>query len=199
MSELDRELADVTRRARQELRADRQEAERDAVMARWSRRTIGDVAVEALRRGDLVAISTGTERFTGAITAAGVDYATVADTHRGEVDVHLAAAVRPSPTDADYQGPAVLLEVLRRATSGGGDPAGAGPTFRARLSHWVVQQQLQPRRHVAVTTSLREVPLVGHLRVRAADHVYLVAPDGNEAFVPLAIIEAVHWSAGAER
>lgn len=93
----------------------------------------------------------------------------------------------------------MLLEVLRRATSGGGDPAGAGPTFRARLSHWVVQQQLHPRRHVAVTTSLREVPLVGHLRVRAADHVYLVAPDGNEAFVPLAIIEAVHWSAGAER
>lgn len=185
---------DALRRQRTERRREGQDAEHLTVTDQWTRRTLGDVAADAMRRGDRVRVTVPGEHFIGDLIDVGVDYATVADTARGHVDLHLAASLRTATAGAHYQGPPVMLEIVTRTRHGGHAGSGAPPTFRGRLSDWVVRQQLEPRRRVHIGTVLRPDPLQGRLRLRAADHLHLSAADGTEAFVPLAVVTFISWA-----
>lgn len=114
----DPELAALGQRFRDELRAEAEEYERLAARDLLRHRSLGDVAVEFVHRGDVVAVSAGARTFTGTVVYAAGDLACLRCA-AGDVDVRL--------------GPPLALRVVERVRSGG-RPRGRGPRgFRARL------------------------------------------------------------------
>lgn len=190
-------LRDLAVRGRAQMRAERRQEELETVRDLWGRRSLADVVVEAMRRGDEIAVRLAGRTLRGPVVDAGTDFATVDTAHR-RVDVHLTAGLRHSGGH-DYQGPALLVEIATRAKAGGADPATPNATFRSRLQRYDVESQLHPDRRVEVGTILDPEPLVGRVQARATDHLYLRDRDDRELFVPLAVITYIAWGPRGER
>lgn len=163
----DPELAELGQAFRDELRAEAQAYEALAAKDLLRRRSLVEVAVELLHRGDRVTALAGSATFTGVVSYAAGDLACL-ETAAGPVDVRL--------------GGALALRVVERVRSGG-RPLGRGPAgFTARLHE-----------HEAAGTSLElGCVAIGDLRGRieavAADHVVLVDAEGRRCFVALAAL-----------
>lgn len=183
------ELADVRASMRAEYRAERRAAELEAVRDQWARRTIVDVLVEAMRRGDTVTLQTGPHlRVTGTVTDAGRDFAVVENPHQR-------VAVRVTDRDAlSYHGPEVLVEIRHRAQTGGAQPTKPSATFRSVLQRFDFDSQTDPRVRIEVGVALKPQPLVGRMQALAEDHLYLIDEHAVGHFVPLSTITYVAWA-----
>jgi hypothetical protein len=192
--DLDRELDALAARVRAENRAERRQAELEAVRERWRSRRFVEAVQEAMRRGDelTVWLPPG-RRLRGVVVDAGVDFATLDDSGR-RISVHLAAGVQTDFGDP-YQPPLVVVAIAHRSRSGGTNPSRRTPSFQALLHQFDFEQRyLRPTRHVEVSTLLDADPLVGRIEVHAWDHLYLRATDGSEVFVPVAAITTIAWA-----
>ncbi|HVM00834.1 MAG TPA: hypothetical protein VM324_16210 [Egibacteraceae bacterium] len=182
----DPELAHVRAAMRAEWRAERRAAELEALRDHHSRRTIADVLVEAMRRGDTVTLQLGPHRrITGTVTDAGRDFAVVENAHE-----RLAARV----ADRDghpYLGPELLVEIRGRAHTGGAQPTKPSATFRSVLQRFDFDAQADPRARIEIGTTLRCQPLTGRVQALAADHLYLIDEDDTQHFAPLSTITYV--------
>ncbi len=148
----------------------RRSSEEDEAAARkllLSRRTLADVALELVSRGDTVQLNVGAERFVGVITYARGSLATL-ETSSGDV-VHVNLA-----------GP-IAIRVTKRSTSGGRSPDELGPdSFEARL------RELEHDEQMVVLA----MPIIGEafpcrIEAVAADHALVLDRTGQEWFVPL--------------
>lgn len=185
------ELADVRATMRAEFRAERRAAELEAVRDHWSRRTMADVLIEAMRRGDTVTLQLGSHsRVTGTVTDAGRDFAIIENLHQR-------IAVRVTDRDGHpYHGPELLLEMRERSQTGGAQATKPSATFRSVLQRFDFESQTDPRDRIRIEvgTTLRPQPLVGRVQVLAEDHLYLVDDHGVHQFVPLSTITYVAWA-----
>jgi hypothetical protein len=87
----DAELRDASRRQDAEMREAQEELEEYVEAGRERMRDLGDVALEAMHRGDVVAVSVGERSFTGVVTHVGRDVFSVRDRFGNEVDVFIPA------------------------------------------------------------------------------------------------------------
>ena len=158
------DLARVGASMRSEWRAEEEQATRDA-LERWRRsRTIVDWFVERMNAGDVIAVTCGTQRFTGTVEEVGPDLVGVRAAF-ARIDVHLASTAP------------MQFALVERATEGG-RRASMRRTFRELV---IAREEAGA---VTVGTSLSPAGLVG--RVRAArDFVTIVASDGREVVVPM--------------
>lgn len=174
------------------LRSDRMAGEREALRDLWSQRSLLDVAVEAMHRGDEVVIRLVTGRIVrGPIVDAGRDYAVV-EAAGQRIAVRLATLGAHGEVGR-YDGPPVHLEIPAHASRGGTKASGRNPTFAALLGAYDEEQQAAPHRVIEVGTSLRSDPLRGRIRARAWDHLYLHDLQDSEIFVALSTISHVTW------
>ena len=144
---------------------DDEEAWTRAAHEQWEHgRTLRDVALDAMRRGDGITITTAGAVLRGRIVAVGVDTVRLLD-DGGFVDVVLAS------------GAPLLVQVDTRPAA---DASGVvvDATFRARLLEHEACTEIE------LGVSTRDGPFVGALRV-SADHVRVRTRDGADAFVPL--------------
>src|SRR5438067_9117239 len=85
------ELRDASRRADAEAREVQEELEGYVEAGRDRRRELRDVALEAMHRGDIVAVSVGERSFNGVVVHVGQDLFTVRDRIGNEVDLLIPA------------------------------------------------------------------------------------------------------------
>lgn len=150
---------------------DEEEAWTRAALERWEHgRTLRDVALDCMHRGDVVAITTAGVVLHGQIVAVGVDTLRLVD-NEGLVDVLLGESV------------SVILRVQTRTRAGGSSGITGTSTFRACL--------LEHETHTTVElgVSALDGALVGALRV-GSDHARVRTRDGIDTFVPL---RSVAW------
>lgn len=180
-------------RIRATLRSERRAGEREAIREQWSQRSLVDVAVEAMHRGDEVGVRlSGARTIRGAIIDAGRDYAVV-DTGAQRIAVRL-AGLGPDGDLRRYDSPPVQIEITSRAHGGGTKASGKSPTFASLIAEYDAAQQLHPDRIVEIGTTLRPDPLLGRVRARAWDHVYLRDLQDREVFVALATMSYIAWA-----
>jgi hypothetical protein len=182
----DTELTDVRATMRAHYRDQQRTVEREAAYCHWSSRTIADVLLEAMRRGDTVTLQLGPHRhITGAVTDAGRDYVIVVNSHE-----RLAARV----TDRDghpYLGPHLLVQIHDRGLTGGVQPTRPQSTFRDILRQSELEAEADPRVHIEVGTTLHSQPVTGRVQALAEDHLYLVDDQGTQTYVPLSTVTYV--------
>src|SRR3954468_2445027 len=157
--------ADATVTAmREEWRAEQDVATADAADEWRHRRTLRDIALETLHRGDPIVALLGHVRFHGDVEAIGPDLLAMR-TGSGRDDVHL------------HDGVPIMLQVGERVKEGGGRETGSDGDFRRAL--------LARARFGEVTLgcTLLEEPLDGRLVV-GADHVCLIGRGGAETYFP---------------
>jgi hypothetical protein len=152
-----------------ELREEAEIAEQETHRGRLRRRTLGDVAREAVGRGDRVTLFLPDRTLTGEAVYAGEDYLTVRTPHE-EVDVRLSRA---------------SFTVTRRP-SGGHLSRGGSATLKARLGEY---EQSGETVDLVVPDLDRTITAV--VRVVAADHLMAVEPDGTEIYLPLGQVALV--------
>ena len=152
-----------------------------AAAQHWAHgRDIHDVTRDLMHRGDTVeALVTG-RSFIGLVSFVGDDVMELR-TGSGRVDVRL--------TQGDRRGPIapIVLRVVEKARSGGGRPAPAATTMRARL----LERESAAQRVVLGSPLLPE-EVRGHVGV-GRDHV-TVRGDSPDTILPL---EWVSWVAPA--
>ena len=191
-----KDLTDVRASMRAEFRAERRSAEAETVHDMWTRRTLGDVLAEAMRRGDRVAIHLHPGRAVeGVIVDGGRDYAVI-ETPRQRIAVRIAAVRRDAGIDP-YEGPQLHIEVRERAPAGGAEASKPSSTFRSVLQRYDFEQQLDERRYAEIGTTRRLDPLIGRLLALAADHLYVRDRDDVELFIPTSAITYITWADAA--
>ncbi|HVM00782.1 MAG TPA: hypothetical protein VM324_15945 [Egibacteraceae bacterium] len=168
----DPDLSAAGARYRAELRAEAAVYEQLAAKDRLRGRTLGDVAAEAVARGDIIAVAVTGRSFTGQLSYAAGDLACLRTSAGETVEVHLSGAV--------------ALRVVEEVREGGhGRTPGPG-TFAARLGE-----------HEAAGTLLEigaRVPdggLVGRIEAVGVDHVVVTGVDGARWFVARSAIDYV--------
>ena len=143
---------------------DDEEAWTRAAHEQWEHgRTLRDVALDSMRRGDCVTITTTGAVLRGRIVAVGLDTVRLVD-DGGFVDVLLAS------------GAPLLMQVDTRPAADAGGVA-VDATFRSRLL------EHEGCTEIELGVSRLDGPFVGALRV-SADHVRVRTRDGADAFVP---------------
>jgi hypothetical protein len=167
----DPDLARLGRDFDDELRAEAAEYEALAAKDLLRRRSLSDVALDLVHRGDRVLVEVGAHRFTGTVVDATGDLAVVR-TATGDVDVRLTAplAIR-------------VVEPVRA----GGRPRGRGArTFKARLTE-----------HEAAGAEMElgcpplDLVLRGRVEAVATDHLVIADADGQRIHLALT---AVAWA-----
>lgn len=193
--DLDRELDALAARYRAEHRADRRQAELEAVRERWRSRGFVEAVQEAMRHGDELTVwLPAGRRVRGMVVDSGVDFATLEGPDAQRTSVHLAAGVQTEFGDP-YQPPLAIVAVTRRATSGGTNPSRRTPSFQALLHQFDFEQRyLRPTRLVEVGTLLDPEPFSGRIEAHAWDHLYLRTIDDTETFIPVAAITTIAWA-----
>ena len=83
-------LAEVERRQDAEWREVEEELEENVEYSRLRRRTLADLALEAMHAGAVVVVAVGTRSFTGTIVQVGPDSMIIQDGHGNEVGLELA-------------------------------------------------------------------------------------------------------------
>jgi hypothetical protein len=155
----------TTTALREEWRAEQEVQHTEAVEEWRHRRTLRDMALETVHRGDPVVVLFEHVRFHGDVEAVGPDLLAV-KTVSGRVDVHLHDSVP------------LLLQVGERVREGGAREVAGDGDFRSAL--------LARERAAEVTlgTTFHVEPYDGRLVV-GADHVCLVGRGGGETYFPL--------------
>ena len=151
-----------------EFRLEAEALEEDAAKLVLRRRTLGDIAVELMNRGDEVGATAAGTTISGVITHAAGDLVIIETSH-STVSVNLA-------------GP-ISLRVVRRAQAGGRGRANGSPSYRSRMLELEMSGEL-----VEIVTPLTPDPLVGTISVVGADHVVVIDRDQTEQFVPLSAV-----------
>lgn len=156
------ELASELRQAvGREFRWEAEDVEQLTDQQRRRRQTIGDVAHEAMSRGDVVLVDRGEVRHRGVIVSVNDDLA-VLETGDGIVNANLDGA---------------MLAVSKRARSGGTVSDRGSRSFRARLAE--LEHTGEP-----VIIEGFELELRGRITVAATDHVALADHEGVTWHVP---------------
>lgn len=163
----DPELEAHLREAGRELIEEAAEDEHLTELLRRRRLDLSERAREFVHRGDRIRAETGAHTFSGQVTYAGADFATV---DRGEdtVEVALESAVW----------------AVERSDSPGHEQTGEPLTFRARLSE--LASTSEPVRLIVGDGRA----ILGSIAVVATDHVEVVQ-DLNTIVVPIRLISAV--------
>lgn len=161
LDDLGRELRD---RVGHEMRLEAEMVEQNAESVQQRRRTLADLAIELLSRGDTVTVIAGDRSIRGHVTYAQGEIATV-EAGIGTVDVHLAGGV--------------VLRVDERATDGGSPPKSGSDTLRARIfEHEMAGTAIE------VWAPLHEIEPSGSIAAVGRDHVIVLDQDGREWAVP---------------
>lgn len=162
---------DTSERFEHEVRLEAEEAEYDAAKLAARQRRLGDVAFDAMSRGDLLAASTFGRAITGTVSHAREDLVEI-ETTAGSVDVNLAGPVR--------------LSVVEYAHSlGRGRAEGAGG-FVARLREYELTGE-----QIEIVAPLTGTATIGQVSAVAKDHVMVVTLDEQTLYIPLAQIAFV--------
>lgn len=156
--------SELRRRVGDEFRAEAEEGERLAELARLRARSLGDLAAELRDRGDRVSLTAAGRTFLGTVDEAGRDHCTVR-TPAGTVAVPLSG--RP-----------IHLAVVEAHAVEPADPRGYTATFRARLRELEMDGV-----EVEVGVIGRAEPLRGRLAAVAEDHVLIEDHDGARWYV----------------
>jgi hypothetical protein len=165
----DPELASELRQgAGREWNEEAAEDERLTELHRRRRLTLADLGKELVNRGDRVSVEFGGHSFSGAVAAAGADYATI-DGPGQAADVKLAAA---------------RWSVLPSSQPAGTRPAGA-ETFQAVL------HEHSASGHVVRLALPGGDMVIGRVEVVADDHVVMNDVDERRLIVPTTLILAV--------
>jgi hypothetical protein len=168
----DPDLAATGAAMRAEWRAEQEAATRDAAEAWQHSRTLADVLVECMHRGDRVALVVGGHRVVGEVVDVGDDVVSVMGLS-GRFDVHLAPSVP------------CHLQIEERARYGGRRADSAAPTFRARLLDREAAGD-----DVSLATLVDSETFDGQLHV-GADVVVLRTRLGAQHYFPLSAVVAV--------
>jgi hypothetical protein len=150
---------------RDEWRAEQEAEVADAADEWRHRRTLRDVALETLHRGDPIVALLLHVRFHGDVEAVGPDLLAIR-TVRGRVDIHL------------HDGVPLLLQVAERVKEGGARETAAESDFRSSL---LARERFG---EVTLGCTMHEEPYDGRLVV-GADHVCLIGRGGGETYFPL--------------
>ena len=156
---------------RAELRAEAEEYERLAAVDALRGRRLGDVALELLHRGDVVAVDLAGRSFTGAVVYTAGDLLCV----RGAGSV----------VDVNLEAP-LSLRVVERVRRGGAGRSGGPPGFKARLFEHEAGGGT-----VTLGTRLVVGELSGRIDAVAVDHVLLLDADGAPWHVALTAVDFV--------
>ncbi len=158
----DHELAQLGQAFRDELRAEAEAYEALAAKALLRGRTLAEVAVELLHRGDRVAVRCGDEVFTGEVIDAVGDLVRIR-LAVGAVDVDLAGVTS--------------IRVVERVRSGGRGRGGGATSFTARLHEHEAAR-------VSVELGGATLPSIqGRIEAVATDHVVLTEPGGQRVYL----------------
>ena len=144
-----------------ELRAEAEITEMETHLGRLRRRSLADVAGEAMNRGDTITVISADRTITGSLEFVGSDYVIV-QTASEMVDARLT----------------LCAFSLTRRRSGGHLTRSGSKTMKARLAEY--EQTGEPLQLLAPSLG---VNATGRISVGATDHIVLTA-DGVELFVP---------------
>jgi len=147
------------------LRSEAEESESDAAKLAARTRDLGDVAFDAMTRGDLLAVTSSDRSYVGTVRYARGDLVSL-ETDGGWIDANLSGPLH--------------LVIRRRAYSDGFDRVAGAPTFKARLTEYELTGEL-----VEVVAPHAGVSVKGRIAAVARDHLMLTTADGQDVFVPL--------------
>jgi hypothetical protein len=163
------ELAsELRRQVGREFREEAEELERDAAQLALRRRTLADVAFDAMSRGDVVTISGAGGRHRGRVVYSAGNLA-VMETADSVVNVNL-------------EGP-IAWQITERSRVGGVGRSPGSLTFRARMMELELAKE-----EITVEASGLADRLTGNLYGVGRDHVVVVDREGEEWFIPLATV-----------
>ena len=162
----DESLLDLARFLRQgvgqEWRAELEATEFETHQQRLRSRTLQQVAKMILHRGDRLTIQTGKMQVSGEVVGCGADYLTL-ETVGGRVDARLDR----------------IAMVVTKQVSGGIDPKGGAPTWRARLKELELTGE-----EVELYGSSLGHSRQGRIRAVSTDHVWLVERSRSDIYLP---------------
>jgi hypothetical protein len=158
--------SELRRRMGAEIRDEAEETERLADLQRRRRSSLGEVARNAMHRGDSVTVAVGQRSWKGILRAVGEDYLRL---ESGQI-------VLESPL-----GEVVVSTEPSRFGGQSGKPASA--TWRARLAEIAAEETTV---HVLVRGS---EDVVGRIEVVATDHLEVSAE--YPTYIPLRLVEAI--------
>ncbi|MBT8203589.1 MAG: hypothetical protein HKN74_12855 [Acidimicrobiia bacterium] len=162
LDELGRELRE---RMGDELRAEAELVEQDAATVELRRRTVADVALELVSRGDTVSVIAGEKVLRGTLVYARGELARI-HTASGRADINLASPV--------------VLRVDARSRDGGTAARPGADTLRARLLEYDMEDvAIELWAPTPATTVSGSISAVGR------DHVVLEDHDGADWIVRL--------------
>jgi hypothetical protein len=165
------DLRAVDGAVRAEYRAEADAAASDALDDWRHRRTLADIAVEIVHRGDRVAVILPHARFLGTAEAVGADLLGLR-TISGRVDIHISSGVP------------LMMQIGERVRDGGAREVATDGDFRGAL---LARERLG---EVTVGSTLLDEPIDGTLVV-GQDHVCLVGRGGGETYLPLGTVAYV--------
>lgn len=168
----DDNLADLGAELRQqvehEFRWEAEETQADAEKLRLRRRTLSDVALEAMERGDTITVVSGSTTVTGTMAYVRGDLAVIQSGH-ALASIHLG-------------GPTVLRLTSRSLTGGSSSDHGSG-SFKARLAEFEQTGEIITLVVQGITENLE-----GRISIVGTDHIGITGRDGTEWFAPIAHI-----------
>ena len=165
LDDLGRELRE---RVEAEMRLEAEILEHDSALVERRRRTMADLAIELVSRGDAVTAIAGDKVLRGRLTYARGTIASM-DTGSGTADLHLAAGV--------------VLRIDERRTEGGTAPRAGSDTLRARL----LEYDLDDRR-IEIWVPAHGTEVAGAIGAVGKDHLVLIDRNGSEWVARLADI-----------
>ena len=167
-SEFDELASELRQEVGGEFRLEAEAIEEDTAKLTLRRRTLEDIAVELMNRGDEVGAVGDGISVSGVITHTAGDLAII-ETPHSIVSVNLA-------------GP-VSLRVLHRAQKGGRGRATGSLSYRSRMLELEISGEF-----VEVVSINSPDPLRGTITIVGKDHLVILDRDDAEWFVPLSAI-----------
>lgn len=169
--DLPEDLRSLDRRLREEFRTEAREVEALVTESELRARTLEDVVLELINRGDRIQVGTPKRTFNGTLIYVGKDFCTIQDPE-SMIDVNLAL---PS-----------YIKVTERAQQGGQE-RGEGPgTLEMRLV-----EHKDEFAEVELHTAALEEPLTGRITTIGQDHVVLTDRSKEQWVFPLTTVTFV--------
>ncbi len=169
----DHELEDALRELRAEHRAEQEEIEEATERAERAGRSLGEVVLEYLYRGDSIRVTVGQRSWTGVVVHVG----------SGMMTLRTAAEVA---IDVTYGG-VTSIRVVQRARAGGRTRTSKHPgELVARLRELESSGETVEIGGQALSTGIE-----GTIEVVARSHVEFRGQDGSEWIIPLSEIDIV--------
>lgn len=173
MSDIDEPGADLARRMRAEQRELQEVIEAETAAIERSRRSLRDVAVEHMHRGDAVRVSVGQRAWSGEVVHVGAHLLSLRPAAGTEIDI---AFDRLS-----------TLRVVARSASGGRSSASPDPAS--------LVARIRDLQRTGATAELGgatiDPPVTGVVLAVAPHHIEVEAPDGTEWVLGLQAVDYV--------